>query len=292
MDSNYNFKGEIVRDLIDQGLTEEKAKKLICIGTISDATSNVYSDNTQWYLETNPEKELHDLFYDLFLFAYDLKLPTLYSERRGYRRSGFRGKKYESVVRDLFKFTPTFKTKPDKDSSEHGPTIKFILNEKDWLEKTALRLYFDLEGFISTKFIVRKRSKCTSDRFQFQFIPRLGISVSNRNVAQELKKLAESVGISMTFLKDKRTWSGISAIDTENKKEVFNFEKIDGFLTSVKVSKSELNKGFSKQVILEACSEVLKNRRCSKHFSSREEAESYRSDFKEDFQEIRNKKAG
>lgn len=287
MDSNYEFKGMIVDELIDLGLGQKGAKKLICIGTVSDATANVYSSNTQWYLETNPEKELHNLFYDLFLFAYDLKLPTFYSERRGYRRSGFRGKKYEPIVRDLFNFTPTFKTKPDKDSDEDQPTIEFVLGDEDWLKKAALRLYFDLEGFISTKFIVRKRSRCVSDRFQFQFIPRLGISVSNRRVARELKELAEDFSISMSFLKDKRTWSGISAIDTENKEDVFNFKELGGFLTNVKESKSELNEGTSKQAVLEACCDVLESRRCSKHFPSREKADSYRNSFKETFQEVR-----
>lgn len=291
MDSNYEFKGEIVENLIkERDLSKIQAKKLICIGTVTDGHLNDYSERSQWYLETAPDEVIHKLFYDLFLYTYDLKLPiSFYNTKKDYRRSGFVGSnQYEEIVEDLLNFSPTFKTIPEEEKDIHNknPSIKFILEEEDWLKKIGLRLLFDFEGFITTNFTVRRKSKI--DKYQFQFRSELGISVSNRKLANEMKELAASQNLHMNIKKDSRRWDGIGTLSSENKETVSRFKGLGGFLTDIKERKSKYNKNIPKQSILEVCCKTLEKQSCSKYFRKRKKAEKYRENFKENLiKEIR-----
>jgi len=83
---------------------------------------------------------------------------------------------------------------------------------------------------------------------------------------------------------DKRSWQGIIGLRSSNKDSLIKFSEMGGFLFDMKINKSPptaliSNNSFSKQVILNSITEILKTQPISFHFTSRKQAEEFRQKF-------------
>lgn len=285
------FREKIIPDLIkNHNLSKEQAKKLICIFTLADGYASL--KRLEWTLKTSPEPELHNLIFDLFRYSFGIKMPIFYESRNKYCISGFYGSKYSFILKDLFSFTPTFKTSPakrlkenfEKYFSESRPTISFLFDEPKWFQRIALRLISDLEGSISPCFCIKYKTYKRKKYYQFQFDPALQVSITNPILASQWQKIGRNVGIRFFILKDIRRWSRKGGLSTRNRKEIMKFLKIGGFLSSVRIHKSASwrfvnNNSYSKQTILKTCCDLLQNNKCSVYFSSKQDALKYRKFF-------------
>jgi len=294
------FKGHILPYLIEEfNLTQTQAKKLICVISLTDGYGSINKGRGEWKLETIPNEELHNLVHDLFLFCYGLKVSSRRMHKK-YQATEIKGKKYRKILEDLLTFTPTFKTTPKRETIEEfkkkqQPTFEFLLNEPRWFKEIAVRLIFDLEGCIVSRVSVKRKSYKSMQYFQSQFESFLSISITNPTLVVQLKEILFSLGFSFNIKKDSREWSKIGGLITFKKKDVVHFLEIGGFLTTVKVSKSEKegidnNNSFFKQALLYTACEIIKNYNTSKHFRTKEEAEKWGREFMESiFVPLRNK---
>jgi len=202
-----------------------------------------------------------------------------------YQATNIEGKKYKKILEDLLTFTPTFKTTPKGETVEEfrrkqQPTFEFLFNEPRWFKEIAVRLIFDLEGCVVSRVSVKKKTYKNIQYFQFQFESFLSISLTNPVLVAQLKEILSSLGFSFNIKKDSRKWSKIEGLITFKKKDVIHFLEIGGFLTPVKVSKSERegvdnNNSFFKQALLYTACEIIKNYNTSKHFRTKLEAEKW-----------------
>lgn len=293
------YKGTLLPHLIKNfNLTKNQSKKLICVTSVCDGYGRIKSDNGQWMLRTSPNLELHSFTYDLFLYAYNIRFSMFSApcKNEKYVSTEMYGKSTKNVLRDLFLFTPNFKTCPAKILHEKPsayflqpqPTIKFLFNEPSWLQKIAFRLALDLEGSITTKFSVKKKTMKKYVYYQFQFEPVLELSVTHPSLIFEWQKLAYILGIPLNVKLDKRSWTGLGGLRTSKQEKLINFYKeIGGFLFQTLIHKSSSNNGninndnYSKNCLLATCYELITKfgHLCSKSFSTREEAMKFRSYF-------------
>lgn len=289
------FKGEILPELIMEfNLSKTQTKKLICVISLCDGFGAIYPNNrSEWAIRTRPNIELHSLVYDLFLYAYNVKLPTFFNScKEGRQRSTeISGKFCEAILKDLFTFTPTLKTCPAKTLKETPytffkqpqPNIEFLFNEPVWFQRLALRVIFDLEGAIIPKFEIKKKTYKSKQYFQFQFEAALQISLTHPTLLHQLHQLSSRLGFKFNIKKDLRRWSNLDGIITSKKSGIFHFLKLGGPLTHIRIYKSHKdricnNNLYFKQVLLKTCCKVLKNK-TSRHFKTRREAEKYRNKF-------------
>jgi len=294
------YKGALLSNLIENfNLTKDQSKKLICVISVCDGYGAIKkSGKGQWVLRTNPNLELHSFAYDLFLYAYNIKLPMFFAPcKKGRQRSTeIYGNPIKNILKDLFLLTPGFKTCPAKILHEKPstyflqpqPTIKFLFNEPLWFQKIAFRLALDLEGSIVTKFSVKKKTMEKYIYYQFQFEPSLQLSVTHPSLILEWQQLADILDIPLCVKLDKRIWTGLDGLRTSKQERIINFyRKIDGFLFQTLIYKSSSNHGninndnYSKNCVLKTCYELITkfDHSCSKSFSTHEEAIEFRKDF-------------
>lgn len=289
------FKGNLVKRFIERfNLTKNQAKKLICVTSLCDGFGAIYPTRSEWIIRTNPNMELHSFVYDLFLYGYGVKFPGFYKIcKNGRQRSTeLNGKKYEKILKDLFTFTPTFKTSKAKSTNERldkylsdpQPTLNFLFNEPIWFQELAFRLALDLEGCISPNISVKKKEMSKYVYYQFQFEPMIKLSVVHPILIFEWQMVSNSINIPLTVKRDRRTWSGFDGLRTSDRFNILRLNKIGGFLTNVRIYKSsgpKNNNGYSKNCILRTCCEILDSHRnvCSKSFSEIKSAQKYKEDF-------------
>jgi hypothetical protein len=198
------------------------------------------------------------------------------------------GKKCEKILKDLTRFSPTFKTALAKNIHEtideflshNQPTFNFLFEEPIWFQQLVIRLIFDLQGSIIARVSIKKKYYKNKRYFQVQFENFLGINIAHPTLLLQLNKLLRKVGFHFNVKKDPRSWSGMGGLITFRKSDILLFCKIGGFLTNIRISKSNKkgslnNNGFFKQTIFLASCELMKNFTTSKHFSTIYEAKIY-----------------
>ncbi len=301
------FKGKIVPNLLRKfRLTKTQAKKLICVITLCDAYGAIYpresSKRAQWRLETKPNNTLHYFVHDLFLYAYNVKPLLRFRKSRELQFSELNGKICEKILKDLFKFTPTFKTSPAKSIGESAeeylrqpqPTLKFLFTEPRWLQELAIRVIFDLEGCIVPRISIKKKKYKNKSYYQVQFEPLLEISLTHPTLVKQLHAVLKKLDFNPKIVKDLREWSKVGGMRITRKKDIIRFLEIGGSLTYVRIHKSKKagiynNNNFFKQTLLKASCELLKKYGTSKHFSTLEEAKKYVEYLKSELIKLRNK---
>lgn len=287
---SMRFKGKILPFLIKKfNLSKKQAKKLICAISLCDGYGAIYPSRSRWRLETKPNQELHNLVYDLFLYAYNVKILIRFRKKEELQFSELNGKICKEILKDLFKFTPTFKTSPAKRTSkgiqeflaQPQPTFQSFLNEPKWFKELVMRIIFDLEGCVIPRIAIKKKTYKSKKYFQVQFEVFLKISLAHPLLLKELNQLLKEIGFKFNFQKDSRTWSGSGGLISYRKEDVFRFLKIGGFLTHIRVSKSgKNNNNLFKQTLLKASYKILKNHSVSKYFPTEKEAVQYMKEFK------------
>lgn len=289
------FKGTLLKEILkENNVTNKRARKLIAVISLSDASCYIDKDGTaRWSLRTSPEMNLHEFVFDLFQYGFNLELPSFYrTNRKIYKSSEFNGKSYSFILNELFRFSPSFKKFPSKSNSqdkesylrETQPRLDFIFGEPEWFKVLCLRIVMSLEGSIITKFMVKKKRYKSKIYYQFQFEPVLELACTHPHLISSWKRLSKEVGLNMIEKYDKRSWKGIIGLRTSDKNSILKFLELGGFLFNLKINKSPptalvSNNSFSKQVILKSIIEILKNQTISFHFGSKREAEKYRQKF-------------
>ena len=143
-------------------LTTHQAELLVATILLTDGSlrqsSKKYSHSKKQYLEYHIEffgksKSLHDLFVDLMFHAFSIK-PSTYIRNRGddLRITSFIGKRVENATKAMLKISPSYRTKPHRDSVEHyllkepQPSIHQILMTDLKTKILAFRIGMTCEG--------------------------------------------------------------------------------------------------------------------------------------------------
>ena len=265
-------------------LSENQAIKLLGVITLTDGYLQINKKRCRWELVTIPNFELHKISKDLFEKAFKISISSFYKTKgKKYRSTEVSGKKYYLYLSKLKRIT--------KDN------FKFLSGESKTFKEFAFRLAMDLEGSISTKFCVKKKSYKNKLYYQFQFEPELKLSFTDTPKIENWIKISKDIGFKLTVNQDSRFESRMGGLRTSDKEQILKFYEIGGFATNGVISKSSSNNivnnnDISKNEILKTILYIFKNNSdlCSKYFQSKNEADDYRKWFvQEIFLPTRNK---
>lgn len=255
-----------------KNVNKNQALKLLSTVTLTDGYLQINNKNCRWELETSPNPALHKICNSLFLKAFNIETNFRFTKNKRFMRTDISGQKYRYHLTKIDNLTKS--------------DFKFLKKESKEFKILAFRLAMDLEGSISTKFSIKKKTYKNHVYFQFQFDPELKLSSIEKSKLDDWTEILNNIGLSFTNHLDKRYDSGIQGIRTSNRNQIIKFDQIGGFLTDVKITKSSVknnvtNNNFSKRNILKTIISIFENhpKLCSRSFGNKDEAEQYKKWF-------------
>lgn len=269
----------------DNELTKHQSELLIATMLLTDGyliqRTKKYTHSTKQYPEYSigffgKSKSLHDLFVDLMFHTYRIK-PSTYIRNRGddLLITEFIGKRAESAKDALLRISPSYKTKPYRDSIQHyllqepQPSLQQILRADLKTKILAFCIGMSCEGSVSIQTgsdeqIVRPQLTfgCAHPVLAIQWCQLardLGITfyllaANGLNIAviNPPERIIEKV---ITFIRDKKdtqTWSGIKGLQTNRVESALRFKTMGGFIPGVEVAGYSKFKGCTKNQVLKA----------------------------------------
>ena len=280
-DLNFPLSIDIPRLLTNPNV-KPNLPHLIAIMLLTDGGAGYRQGNRPYITFTNKAESLHEIFADLIHYNYD-QPPSAYFKpywskpkkqgSKAYYTTYNRKDETESMLKDLYRFSPTFRTKPKRgqtweeyNKEEPQPTIQFLLESEqpEKLRVFTLRLAMSTEGAISPAF----RSDA---RFPY---PHLLFSCKHPILKAQWRQYFITFGIHF-----KPT---IEQLETHQLKIAERFLELGGFLDGIPVQENSYYSGLERNDVLHA---IMVNRRdypidqtlplAEKHKRLREKAEQF-----------------
>ncbi|MFQ5819343.1 MAG: hypothetical protein ACE5I5_05090 [Candidatus Heimdallarchaeota archaeon] len=269
----------------DNELSKHQSELLIAIMLLTDGyliqRTKKYSHSTKQYPEYSigffgKNKSLHDLFVDLMFHAFRIK-PSTYIRNRGddLLITEFIGKRAEPAKDALLKISPSYKTKPYRDSVQHyllnepQPSLQHVLRADLKTKILAFRIGMSCEGSVSLRSgpderIVRAELifGCVHPILAIQWIRLTQTLEMPFNLIQEkgldlnIVDTPEIIVRKTLNLLDRKIlskyWSGVHGFYTNKLEAVEQFKRIGGFIPGVEVASYSKFVGYTKNQVMHA----------------------------------------
>jgi len=270
------------------GLNKKQLLKLLAVIALSDGTIDKHKKYMRSItLRTNKNSVgQHDMFNYLSNQIINKNAGNIKSKKFLCSRI------YSTeLVKKLLKLSPSYKTTPCKENkkdflSKPQPTLSFMFNENKNVQKLALRMWFDFEGTLISRFRLCKKFDRKYFSYDLAFLYDVFLAESNPSLVNDLIKLCDNVGFKAVIKKDPRNWIGIGGIKLYGKSDVIKFSEM-GPITDVKVSKkSPRFSGFSKKSICLSTLEILKWKKIHWSFDNEKEGLLLKQELDKKFKEM------
>jgi hypothetical protein len=159
-----------VSSLVENPECKPYLRHIIAVSLIAEGAAGHRQDGHPYVTFTNKAESLHAIFADLVYHAYSIE-PSAYYQAywsragkqgaKAYYTTYFRRHDTETILQDLLKLTPVFRTRPKRGQSWGDylkeplqPTLQFLLRDDipEAIAVFALRLAMSAEGTISPIF--------------------------------------------------------------------------------------------------------------------------------------------
>jgi hypothetical protein len=257
--------------------------QLIAIMLLTDGGAGYRQGNRPYITFTNKAQSLHNIFADLNHYHYNQPPSAYYKPywskpkkqgSKAYYTTYNRKEDTETMLQDLYKLSPTFRTEPkhgqtweEYNKEEPQPTLRFLLYTQypEELRVFALRLAMSTEGSISPAF----RS---GTRFPY---PHLLFSCKHPILKVQWRKFFKTFGIHFE--------PTIEQLETHQLQISERFLELGGFLDGIPVQENSYYFGLERNDVLQA---IMVNRRdypidrtlplTQRHARLREKAEQFK----------------
>ena len=188
---------------------------------------------------------LHNKFQTLINTTYNTSITSFFAEKNGHRTIYAR-KEHLSVMDDLLKLSPSFKTSPGYISKEEycnkpQPTLSFLDKCNRKTKIAAINIAMSAEGSIE---IIRRENGSIKGV--------LKLACSHPALVEEWRALFSEFRIKFNIMKDRNIWSGIHGLRTTRSDYILKFYELGGFVNKVKIHRGKRFKNVEKNRVLEA----------------------------------------